>query len=209
MRITDSQRLDVEEVLEPLEQWAHKCHQASLAIVNARIFHARVARGFARGVIGQHSWVVVGHNVYRPRAIIDPTMWSYADRPPEVDYHVCATQWSGRELGYSPHGSGHIFYGPMPKSSGDLPIELEGDHSSEAQRFLHTLGPLDARGWMQLFNSPVEAGWPAREIITAAYRQQNLRAFIPVDIVGHITDENPGGLYLPTATAERERAHGN
>ena len=39
-------------------------------------------------------------------------------------------------------------------------------------------------------------GWPSREIIAAAYADDRLRVLIPIDIVGMLTDANPGGLFL-------------
>lgn len=189
--ITTEQRKDVDEVLHPLDAYAHQCHQASLTIVKARIFPgARVARGAAVGVPGQHSWVVLGGDVYAPMAIVDPTVWSYTGRKPEVTYYPVVGP------GYTPHGSGSILTSPKPYHYGGETIELEGDLGPSVRRFLEMVGPLDVRGWMHLFNSPVQYGWPAREIISAAYLQKNLRAYIPIDIVGHLTDYNPGGLYL-------------
>lgn len=204
-RITIEQMAGVHEALGGVQKWAHNCHAASHAIVQARIFPAaRVARGFVNGLVGQHSWVVVGDNVYSPEWVIDPTLWSYTGRLPQVDYVRGATS---RSAGYVPHGAGSIYQSHMPSSQGGDPIELAGDHSPEVENFLRLLGPLDLRGWVKLFHCPVESGWPAREIITAAYRQDIFRAFIPVDIVGNLTDENPGGLYLPTTTKEREESH--
>jgi hypothetical protein len=40
-------------------------------------------------------------------------------------------------------------------------------------------------------------GWPAAEIIDAIYNTPELTTWVPIDIVGMLTDRNPKGLYLP------------
>jgi hypothetical protein len=39
-------------------------------------------------------------------------------------------------------------------------------------------------------------GWPSSEIIAAMDDTDELRALVPIDILGMVTDRNPGGLYL-------------
>jgi hypothetical protein len=92
---------------------------------------------------------------------------------------------------------GNIYQWGKPEA-GDRPvIHLDTTGmSTEAKRFLASLGPLDARGWMSLFShAPVE-GWPAGEIIERAYHNSQITALIPIDRVGMLTDINPDGLYL-------------
>ena len=71
-----------EEILAPLDDWAGQCHAASLKLVrHGDLGACRVARGACRGVLGQHSWVVLGDDCYDKLAtIIDPTLWSYTDK---------------------------------------------------------------------------------------------------------------------------------
>lgn len=182
---------DIEEHAGPWETWAQQCHAVSLAIVKSGLLidSARVARGTALGVRGQHSWIVLGDDVYANDAdILDPTLWSYDGARSPLLLRTNASRGTHR-----PHGLGSIFAVGKPASTGGEPIELSG-LSQDAQSFLDILGPLDIRGWMQLLHSPVQ-GWPAKEIITAAYADKRLCALIPIDIVGLVTDLNPEGLY--------------
>jgi hypothetical protein len=183
---------DVEKALgAKLDEFYHSCHAASLALVRSGMLgeSARVARGSARGVGGQHSWAVAG-DPYDPAApIVDVTLWSYVGGEPDV--------WVGSLKGgvHRPAGYSSIFADGMPTGrGGDEPITLEG-LSEEASRFLSVIGPMDAYAWMQLFNSGM-LHWPSAEIITAAYQKEELRALIPIDIAGMLTDFNPGKLYF-------------
>lgn len=186
-----------EEVLGEHQAWAHRCHEISVALVHSRELTrltgrpARVARGFTPGVLSQHSWVVLSENCYDPEAvIIDLTLWSYVPGEQVVHVGLAGTR------PHRPHGSGTIFASGMPHHHGGDTIVLDQDRlSPQARSFLELLGPLDARGWMQLANSPVE-GWPAAQIVSAMYEEERLRALIPIDTVGMLTDHNPGGLYL-------------
>lgn len=175
----------------PLSEFAHDCHAASLAIVQAGIFPtARVARGATLGVPAQHSWVVLGDDVYSPAAfVLDPTRWSYEGRRPRVESVRNMVQ-------HFPHGAGHWSQGRYPIHGGGPAIGLANRPRGAAWSFLTALGPLDARGWMMLANLPV-GGWPAREIIEAMLDTPALAALVPIDIVGMLTDRNPRGLYLP------------
>lgn len=142
-------------------------------------------------IANQHSWVVLGENCYDPRAeILDPTLWSYDNARSPLLLLTDMTRQT-----HQPHGSGSIFSAGMPSSRGGEPIELDQNAlGADARRFLALLEPLDVQGWMQLVHSPVQ-GWPAGEIIAAAYADQRLRALVPIDILGMTTDLNPKGLY--------------
>lgn len=188
--------------------WYHQCHAASIAIVESGLYPgSRVARGAARGVFGQHSWVVLPRegqelaNCYDPKArILDPTLWSY-------DEDVFAI-WEGPNLQrHTPHGKGTFINGSKPYNHGgddiEMPKEIANTLSYRARDFLMKVGALgwdhrvvmDARGWMDIAHLPVE-GWPSAEIIAAMYRTPGIAVFIPIDIVGMVTDLNPEGLYL-------------
>jgi len=182
------------EVLTPLSDYAKNCHAASLALVRAGI-GTRVARGFCRGVSSQHSWVSTSINCYDATSlIIDPTLWSHqgADTEPYI--------WIGTlksEPTHRPHGSGSIWtYGRPQDPTGPI-IKLKPNLilSTEAKQFLKLLGPLDREGWQVLSGSPV-GGWPAREIFAAMDDTPELSAMVPIDIIGMVTDRNPGNLYF-------------
>jgi hypothetical protein len=176
--------------IESLDQVSHQCHSASVALVASGILGiSRVARGTCPGVGSQHSWAVLGDDCYDPQAIVvDPTLWSYVPTVKGI--------WVGRadERPHKPHGSGSIWEWGKPYHHGGETIELAEDPGKDAKRFLDLIGPLDAGGWNQLLHAPVEE-WPAKEIITAAYRTPSLSYLIPIDIVGMVTDEDPNGLY--------------
>jgi hypothetical protein len=179
----------------PFETTSHQCHAVSLAIVRAGLVPGgRVARGACRGVVGQHSWVTVGDPYVLGAPILDATLWSY---DPSVE-----GVWTGRatnEGRHVPHGgAGSIWtYGRPPPAQGE-PVALVGQDelSRDAQLFLELLGPLDRRGWAMLADAPV-LGWPAAEIIAAMDDTPELRALVPIDRLGMLTDRNPSGLYLP------------
>lgn len=185
----------IEAVLAPLARWARQCHAASVRLVQSRVVPgARVARGTCRGVGSQHSWVVVGHDVYSPNAlIVDPTLWSYDPSVKGIWYG------SARDKRHIPHGGvGTIWtYGRPSAPSGPIvKLTPKTQLSLVANRFLDMLGPLDRDGWLILAQSPV-AGWPAAEIIAAMDDTKTLAALVPIDRLGMLTDRNPGGLYLP------------
>lgn len=195
---------DVIEGHGGFDAFAHNCHAASLAVVRSGRLPegSRVARGTCRGVLGQHSWIVVPAEtrqgyvplVYDPSAtVLDPTLWSYdetADRVMVADNDLTRRR---------PHGVGSIWDSPLPRSFGGEPIIPDG-LTPYASSFLDlcsaTVGALDIRFWIVLLNGPME-GWPASEVVAAAYADKRLSALIPIDIVGMLTDINPGGLYLP------------
>lgn len=190
---------EVEEAIGiPFEGWAARCHEISLAIVKSDLIAGprRVARGFAKGVRSQHSWVVIGDDCYDLSArIIDPTLWSY-DKAVEGIWHG-----SLRQKLHFPHGGdGTIWQVGRPPEPVEKIIELVGydDLSWPAKHFLQECGPLDRRGWSFLAHAPVR-GWPAGEIIALMSAMPALGALVPIDIVGMVTDLNPKGLYLPEA----------
>ena len=152
-------------------------------------------RGTA-AVIGQHSWVVVGKDCYdRDARIIDPTLWSYRDDIEGI--------WTGtlKDGLHSPHGAGSIWNWGRPETGGGEPVELEFKTlpSADCRRFLDLLGPLDAHGWKMLAHAPVE-GWPAAEILPAI--NDTVAEVVPIDLIGMLTDRNPGGLYLTESGAQ-------
>lgn len=190
---TSPERLKAEarkilQVQGPLTNWAKQCHVASLHVVRA--LGGRVARGWCRGVRGQHSWAVIGPDCYSLDAVIvDPTLWSY-------DAGIKGI-WVGtmRDGLHKPHGLGSIWAWGKPPSAVELPVELDAKLSKDAQEFLKLCGPLDRAGWHFLATAPVQ-GWPAGEILAAMADTSALAALVPIDRLGMLTDRNPGGLYL-------------
>lgn len=181
----------------PLSDYYHDCHAGSLAVVRTGVFGTpgegvRVARGGCKGVLGQHSWIVIGADPYRPSAVVaDPTLWSY--RTGVKPYVAIAP--NSRST-WVPHGSGSIWQKGHPDNCDPAQaVELDWAEppSGAAQVFLDALGPLDKHGWIQLAHYPVE-GWPAGEII-GAIADTFGKVHVPVDILGMVTDRNPGGLY--------------
>ncbi len=138
-----------------------------------------------------HMIGLIGDDCYDERAtIVDPTLWSY---DPEVEGIWVGTMKDGR---HHPHGKGLIWdYGRAGNTEGEI-IELAVPVSPWAQNFLEAFGaPLDYHGWDLLAHAPVE-GWPAAEIIAAMDDTPALAHMIPIDIVGMLTDRNPGSCYL-------------
>lgn len=190
--VTQDELTKIRELLDPLENWHHDCHSASNMIVQAQPFTCRVARGFCDGVGSQHSWVVVGKDCFDINAeIIDPTLWSYDS---EIEGIYLSSNMNGR---YRPHGQGSIWEWGRPVAGDGEPIELEATKppwSEDACAFLDALGPLDREGWARLTQAPVEE-WPAAEILAGI--NKTVGPLVPIDIIGMITTENPGGVYLP------------
>lgn len=189
----------VEQTLAPLDQYAHQCHAAALELVRSGVLgRSRVARGSCAGVGGQHSWAVVGGDCYDDAAVIvDATAWSYGMDVPRV----WVTTMS--ESPHRPHGYGNLLDIGIPYPDGGEHIELAVDLSPRGRLFVQmvyrTLGGhvrLDRRWWARLANGPM-GGWPSSEIIAAMKDTPELTALVPIDIVGMVTDRNPGGLYLP------------
>jgi hypothetical protein len=175
-----------------LKRFAHQCHVASLEVIRTGLLPetARVARGWCPKVPGQHSWVVIGDPYRDDVVFIDPTLWSYTNTPPKL--LVGLNMSDGRR----PHGHGSIWDYGRPEEPKEEVIKLKAKLSSRAKEFLELAAPkgLDRRGWQILANSPV-GGWPAKEIIGAMAKDKRLVSLIPIDIVGMLTDENPGNLY--------------
>jgi hypothetical protein len=182
------------------EQMHHQCHATSIALVKSGLIferlNPRVARGFCEGVGSQHSWVILGGDCYSETAtIIDPTLWSYDPSVPDT--------WVGNmRIGkrHVPHGSGHIFRdGGCPPAPCGPVVELAVELGPKAKAFMKLAAPigLDHRGWGILAHQPV-GGWPAGEIFAAMDDTPKLKALVPIDILGMVTDRNPSGLYLPS-----------
>jgi hypothetical protein len=185
----------------PLTDTAGRCHEVSLALVRSGIYgepgaHARVARGFCDGVRGQHSWIVRGPNPYaRGVPIVDPTLWSGT---PDVDPFI----WHGHGNGITdgrhwPHGgTGTLWNYGKPSHHGGETIALAPPTplSPAATTLLDMIGPLDFKGWLELGNAPV-GGWCAAEIFAAMADTRPLSQMVPIDVLGMVTDRNPGGLY--------------
>lgn len=189
----------------PVDSWAKRCHEVSLAIVTSGILGApsRVARGFTHGVGAQHSWVVCAApgstalpDCYDPGALIlDATLWSYDPAAPVLLWATAS------DRPHIPHGTGDIWAAGRPPVSTGAPIALdppEAGWSTAARDFLSLVGRLDIRGWAVLANLPV-GGWPAGEILAQIAEHPELRHHVPIDVLGMTTTVNPGGLYLPGA----------
>lgn len=182
-------------VLHPLDRWACQCHAASLELVRSGVLGpSRVARGWCRGVRGQHSWVVLGRDPYLLGVtIVDPTLWSYD--PTVSGVWVGQATNGGRHVPHGGHGSIWT-YGKPTRGKGPV-VELTPTEplGADASAFLRLLGPLDRDGWALLAGAPV-LGWPAGEIIAAMLDTDDLRALVPIDVAGMVTDRDPEGLYL-------------
>lgn len=188
-------------------QWAKNCHAASLHLVRSGVLPtgSRVARGWCDTVPGsQHSWVVVNTtdmryaDPYAPAPLVlDPTAWSYqtgaAARP---------SVWTSTGAGYHPHGTlgPAALPGALP-SPQDPSRTIAPDEDAyraltpEAKQFLEHHGPLDARGWMALTKCDVRT-FPAAEIVHLMRATPRLRAFVPIDLWGMLTADDPSGVYL-------------
>jgi hypothetical protein len=187
-----------EAVGSPAATWGGRCHEISLAVLKSGLLGpGRVARGTARGVTSQHSWIVLGDaerpDPYSEKSVIaDPTIFSYEGRDPYVlvKQNLMHAHW--------PHGAGDIWtHGGLPPEPTGKLIELEGyeDLPEMAKRFLELCGyPLDYRGWAHLVHGPVQ-GWPAGEVITAMCATRELAVITPIDIIGMTTELNPKELY--------------
>lgn len=190
----------IEEEIGPLEGYREDCHRASLAIVKSGMFNtARVARGYLAelGMI-QHSWVVLGSDCYRPRAqVLDVTAWSYDENLPKV---LVRPNLVG---GHVPHGYGYWQHVPQelwPRHYGGPTIYPKCQLSDVSRKFLgqFTDRGFDIRGWHAVAKLPV-LGWPSKEIIEAMLMTRALKALVPIDIAGMVTNRNPGYLYLKKA----------
>ena len=173
--------------------WYRNCHVASLHIVQSDRFrlafpNARVARGWAQGVDSQHSWVSTGDPYDDDTQIFDATLCDYRE-----DVHGIWTGKLADEI-HVPHGYGFLLPEDYPTGNGSDIITIDAPMTHELEAFLRDVGPLDAQGWMELANGPMQ-GWPSPEAIRLMRANPLLRSFVPIDIAGMLTDENPGGLY--------------
>jgi hypothetical protein len=192
----------------PYQDWANQCHKVSIRLLRTgRFGPGRVARGMAEGVGSQHSWIVLGWDVYDPDAVlVDPTIVPLlrlrgaerAEAMPDIRVGYA------RKLTNRPHGAGSIWaYGRPAEPTGPV-IELTPSFelSRNARQFLEILGPLDHLGWMQLASGPMQE-WPAGEILAAIADTPALgRSIPPIDHLGMLTDLNPDELYLNPADLE-------
>ena len=186
----------------PPEHWAGQCHKVSIGLLRTGAFGpGRVARGMAEGISSQHSWIVLGWDVYDPEAVlVDPTRVATlrargADGANAMPLITVDYAW---KLSHRPHGKGSIWaYGRPPDPTGEvIGLTPSFELSKQARLFLEILGPLDLRGWMQLASGPMQE-WPAGEILAAIADTPALgRTIPPIDHLGMLTSRNPGGLYL-------------
>jgi hypothetical protein len=180
----------------PYREWASRCHEISGELLNTGLFGpGRIARGWANGVRGQHSWIVLGEDVYAEENVwVDPTLNHWRGKPDKG----ISVNLAERLLPFqAPHGYGQIYAAQKPRSWGGPVVALtpSSELSEAAEGFLELLGPLDRRGWMQLASGPMQ-GWPAGEIIAAIDDTKRLKAVVPIDILGMLTDRDPAGIYL-------------
>lgn len=196
----------------PRELWHHQCHAVSYAIVQA-LPHgaARVARGWARGVGQNHSWVVLGMDCYdRDATIVDPTIQTYVDSIEEI-----VVQRNDGRTHRLPGGEGVLMMWGCP-TPGDGPvIELtpstpwSGDAQTFLRLFARTVGGkvshaepsvpnFDRRAWSTMLSEAPMRGWPAGEFIAAMKDTPEVSALVPIDLEGMLTDRNPGEVYLRT-----------
>jgi len=173
-----------------LRKWRRQCHAASLAVVRTGMLGptARVARGTHPEVVGQHSWVVVGNPYWSISPIVDVTLWSYTKREPYLHMGMAHD-------GYRPHGAGQFDWRDRIYPAEET-IILGVGWSDDARNFLETVAPfgLDRAGWSRLAQGPL-GGWPSKEIVSAMRKDPRVRALVPIDIAGMLTNENPEGLY--------------
>jgi hypothetical protein len=195
-RVADDREALAAHIGIPYPDWAKKCHEISFDLLKTGLFGpGRIARGWAPGILGQHSWIVLGHNVYAPNAVIvDPTL-SHWQGTPELGIFVDKAE----NMQHTPHGKGSIWgYGRPDEPAGNT-VELTPafELSQDARNFLSwdVLGPLDRMGWNQLANGVMEE-WPSDEIIAAMDDTPALRTLVPIDILGMVTDRNPLRRYL-------------
>lgn len=183
----------IEEAIGPIEKFHHQCHAASLALVKSGVLPGknwRVARGWSRGIGGQHSWAVQGDPYARSSRVVDITMWSY-------QRHIAKIYCPKNLYDHEPHGYGYLVPQVIERPSipevTDLPLERLSDETLEwlQMRYPNGIGMQDLN---RLVNGPMLA-WNSREFI-GALSLSRYKQFVPIDIRGMLTDENPGGLYF-------------
>lgn len=202
----DPQRL-AEKIKIPLEHWEGSCHAVSLALVKTGEFgpDARVARGFAVGVAGQHSWIVLGDPYAWDAVIIDATHPEFH----RGGHHEIVVREFANGRDYVPQGYGVLaeeereqirdvmppYTGPEKELAPTVPLSVD------AQLFLDDIGIMDFRRWCWLASNLPMQGWPSKEIIEAMM-DSGLAVCVPKDIQGMVTDRNPQGLYMKEAASE-------
>ena len=153
------------------------------------------------GVGSQHSWVVLsgrpGSMFEKKVPILDPTLWTYRDDVEGLYFNTAGgTPW------HTPKGAGDLWDFSCPQSVGGDELIPREPITGGATAFLAFLkaqvgGPLSYGWWMRFFSQCPMANPPIlRELIDACYRDERIRGTIPIDIVGMLTDHNPGGLYM-------------
>lgn len=197
-------RVDLDRASEaiglPADDWINRCHEVSLALLRTDYFRevfppeeypARVARGFAAGIWSQHSWIAVDGDCFDEKAlIVDPTLWCHRDDVEGI-YH--GTLADGI---HTPHGAGVIWAWGKPTAGDGEPIALDRTGLSDvARKFLDLVEPLDHRGWHALLSQAPVGGWPAAEIVDRACDHPALKALVPIDRKGMLTERNPESLY--------------
>jgi len=189
-----------EQIGIPIDKWVNRCHEVSLALLKTGAFGSgRIARGWANGVVGQHSWIVLSDDVYDPSSVIVDATHPSFHRLYELSggkTPILVTEGAA-ERSHRPHGSGSRIEAGPPECGDGEPLWLtpQAELSDEAQDFLSLCGPLDRRGWANLANGPMR-DWPAGEIIAAMDDTPEVAALVPIDILGMVTPRNPNGLYL-------------
>jgi hypothetical protein len=78
----------------------------------------------------------------------------------------------------------------------DIPLDAYDRLGRAAQMYMDLVLPLDYKGWCNFATHLGVLGWPAQQVVEAMYAQSNLRWALPIDLIGMVTDINPGGLYL-------------
>ena len=188
----------------PLDEWHGNCHTVSLAMLREGIVQGRVARGTARGVGSQHSWIALCDPslspltpaVYDPAVpILDPTLWCYREDVEGLWHGTLADDI------HFPHGGRRVWDTGCPMPGVGEPIVFDGLPSSAAAfvRFLDNQNggrPLDLEGWSRLVHGGLRGIPELSALVEAAADHPDLRARIPIDIIGMHTSRNPGGLYL-------------
>lgn len=192
------------------------CHGAAILAVAelaAEGVFARVARGRARYVNGQHSWVVVGDDVWDDDArIVDLTI---ARERGDDEAQVCLG--SARGGFHFPHGAGSIWAAGMPLPDPGDPRPVHLDLSGPAESFIGIIAAgtgsegttLDLSQWEALARGPM-VGWPAGEVIAAMHRNAETSFLVPIDRLGMATMIDPHSCYVhPAFASDRVRRYGS
>lgn len=183
--------------------WHNNCHAVSLAFLRKGLVEGRVARGSAEGV-GVHSWIVLAQepgvkpNCYLDTAqILDPTIhcWHPGMEP----------LWQGIMADGMHHlpGRDSIWNHGCPLPGDGPPLELvvpDGPDPMGRRAFLKLLettggGPVTMETFRALYHGPLQ-GWPAGALLDLLLDQHpDFETWVPIDVVGMLTERNPDGLY--------------